>query len=444
MSWHNKVIWSEGMFLRPQHFQQHDRYLQNLIEGRAAYLRAYSWGFTELQLDEPMLALGKVAIASARGVMPDGTPFAIPRDDEPPLPLEVPEDSKNSLVMLALPLRRVGMDEVDSTDRPDNLARYHPHEYEVHDSNGGTDSSALMQVGRLRLRLMLDRDTVSAYNCLGVARVVELRADKKVVLEDAFIPPCLDCRVSPQLTGFVKELLGLLHHRGEAIASRVSQPGRGGVAEIADFLLLQVVNRSEPLFAHLDQLSGLHPEAFYQIGLQLAGELASFTHANKRPSSYPSYQHEDLKRTFTPLMEDLRRSLSMVIEQNAVAIPLEERKFGIRVAVIKDRALLKSATFVLAANARVAQEVIRTRFPTQVKLGPVEKIRDLVNLALPGIGLHPLPVAPRQIPYHAGFVYFELDRHSDYWKQLETSGGFAMQVAGEFPGLELEFWAIRR
>ncbi len=69
------------MFLRPQHFQQHDRYLQNLIEGRAAYLRAYSWGFTELQLDEPMLALGKVAIASARGVMPDGTPFAIPSAD---------------------------------------------------------------------------------------------------------------------------------------------------------------------------------------------------------------------------------------------------------------------------------------------------------------------------------------------------------------------------
>jgi type VI secretion system protein ImpJ len=403
MSWHNKVIWSEGMFLRPQHFQQHDRYLQNLIEGRAAYLRAYSWGFTQLQLDEPMLALGKVAIASARGVMPDGTPFAIPGDDEPPLPLEVPEDSKNSLVMLALPVRRVGMEEVDSTDRPDNLARYHPHEYEVHDSNAGTDSSAPMQVGRLRLRLMLDRDAVSAYNCLGVARVVELRADKKVVLEDAFIPPCLDCRASPQLTGFVKELLGLLHHRGEAIASRVSQPGRGGVAEIADFLLLQVVNRSEPLFAHLDQLSGLHPEAFYQIGLQLAGELASFTHVNKRASSYPSYQHEDLKRTFTPLMEDLRRSLSMVIEQNAIAIPLEERKFGIRVAVIKDRALLKSATFVLAANARVAQEVIRTRFPTQTKLGPVEKIRDLVNLALPGIGLHPLSVAPRQIPYHAGF-----------------------------------------
>jgi type VI secretion system protein ImpJ len=53
-------------------------------------------------------------------------------------------------------------------------------------------------------------------------------------------------------------------------------------------------------------------------------------------------------------------------------------------------------------------------------------------------------VAPRQIPYHAGFNYFELDtRNNELWKQLEASGGLAMHIAGEFPGLELEFWAIR-
>jgi type VI secretion system protein ImpJ len=92
----------------------------------------------------------------------------------------------------------------------------------------------------------------------------------------------------------------------------------------------------------------------------------------------------------------------------------------------------------------VPAEVVRTGFPPQVKIGSVEKIRDLVNLQLPGIGLRPLPVAPRQLPFHAGFTYFELDRGSEYWKQLATSAGFAMHVAGEFPGLQMQFWAIRR
>jgi type VI secretion system protein ImpJ len=79
----------------------------------------------------------------------------------------------------------------------------------------------------------------------------------------------------------------------------------------------------------------------------------------------------------------------------------------------------------------------------QSKVGSVEHIRDLVNLQLPGIGLLPLPVAPRQLPYHAGSTYYELDRGSDHWQQLSNSGGFAFHIAGQFPGLNLAFWAIR-
>ncbi|MBI3228688.1 MAG: type VI secretion system baseplate subunit TssK, partial [Burkholderiales bacterium] len=40
-------------------------------------------------------------------------------------------------------------------------------------------------------------------------------------------------------------------------------------------------------------------------------------------------------------------------------------------------------------------------------------------------------------------TYFELDRGSEFWKML-TAAGFAMHVAGDFPGLKMEFWAIRR
>jgi type VI secretion system protein ImpJ len=142
-------------------------------------------------------------------------------------------------------------------------------------------------------------------------------------------------------------------------------------------------------------------------------------------------------------MAELRQSLSAVLEQTAIPIPLQERKYGIRVAPITDRSLLANASFVLAVKAEMPAETLRRNFPNQVKIGPVEQIRELVNVALPGITVRPLPVAPRQIPYHAGVTYFELDRSSTYWKQLSNSGGFAIHVAGDFPRLEMEFWAIR-
>ncbi len=67
-----------------------------------------------------------------------------------------------------------------------------------------------------------------------------------------------------------------------------------------------------------------------------------------------------------------------------------------------------------------------------------------LGLALPGIALQALPVAPRQLPFHAGHFYFELDRGGELWKQLEKTGNLAMHIAGDFPSLELELWAIRR
>jgi type VI secretion system protein ImpJ len=143
-------------------------------------------------------------------------------------------------------------------------------------------------------------------------------------------------------------------------------------------------------------------------------------------------------------MRELRQLLSQVREPDAVAIELQLHKSGVRVATINDLELLKKAGFVLAVNAQMPGETLRVRFPTQAKLAPADRLRDLVNLAMPGIGLRAMPMAPRQIPFHAGFNYFELDRGCDLWKELEQTGNLAMYIAGEFPGIELEFWAIRQ
>ena len=132
-----------------------------------------------------------------------------------------------------------------------------------------------------------------------------------------------------------------------------------------------------------------------------------------------------------------------MLESTATAIPLKQKKYGISVASVGDRNLLSAANFVLAVNADVPTEALRSQFPTHIKIGSVEKIRELVNQSLPGIQVTPLPVAPRQIPYHSGFAYFQLDRGSELWSQLVESGGIAIHVAGEFPGLQMEFWAIK-
>jgi type VI secretion system protein ImpJ len=438
------VVWSEGLFLQPQHLQQHDRYIEHYIDLRATSIHNFGWGFSQLKLDRDLLKLGRLGVSSAEGVFPDGTPFSIPDDDEPPEPIEIGENIRDEIVHLALPVRRTDAPEIDLEGSGDVLPRLQGQEIDVRDVTGTSAGTTLMQVGGLKTRLMFGSDELGGYATIPLAHVQEAKVDQHVVLDDSFVPTVCAVGAAPVLDAFVKEFEGMLHQRGEALANRVAATGRGGAAEIADFLLLQIVNRLEPLVHHMSEgNTRCHPESFYRLALAAAGELATFSTSSKRPARFAPYRHEDLRASFEPVIAALRQALSSVMEQTATSIPLQQKKYGISVGTVADRNLLSNSQFVLAVNADSPAELIRTQFPAQCKVGPVERIRDLVNLQLPGIRLDALPVAPRQIPYHSGYVYFQLDRTSELWEQLKTSGGVAFHVGGEFPGLQMEFWAIK-
>lgn len=443
MSRNNRVIWSEGMFLRPQHYQQYTRYWESYIDGRVGSVSPFPWGFLQVNLDAKLLDLGKIAVEHASGVFQDGTPFIMPGEEPPPQAIEIADTVKNSIVYLCLPLRRAGVAELDHEEGPESLARYSSSEAEVEDDSTVGGGSATIQLGALKARLKLESEPLDDYAGLAIGRIAEVRADGSIMMDESFIPPVLAVQASPLLAGFLNELQGLLDHRAQALAARLTVSDRGGAAEIQDFLLLQTVNRYLPLVSHFVQARQLHPENLYQQLIMLAGELATFMKAEKRAEKLPEYRHGRLQETFEPVIAQLRQSLSMVIEQNAVSIPLQERKFGIRVAVLADKSLLDSASFVLAIAADVPTEDIRQHLPRQITIGATEQIRQLVNVQMPGIRIRPMPAAPRQVPYHSGFVYFELERGGELWDQLKSSGGMAIHLSGDFPGLKMELWAIR-
>ncbi|MCP4695360.1 MAG: type VI secretion system baseplate subunit TssK [Gammaproteobacteria bacterium] len=455
MSWQSKVVWSEGLFVRPQHFQQQDRYIENLVESRYSGIHAYPWGIESMEIDREKLALGKFALRKCRAILPDGTVLNIPGHMPAPPAIDIPENLKNETVFLALPLQRDGaMETTDAEDTANQLTRYVRHEYEVTDNDAGTQNKVKLTLARPRLRLVLEHEERGEHACLGVARIKEVRTEKAVVLNEAYIPPAVNCRNVARLAGFSDELLGLLRTRGSALAEMISESGRGGSGEIRDYIFLQAVNRYEPLFAHFTQAAHLHPERFYRTCVEMAGELATFAHKDKRPLEFPPYVHEDLQGAFQPVIDDLRRSLATVVDQNVFRIPLEYRgsgkAVGLYVAQMLDindtlnlRDLLHKAVFVLAVNARVETEVLHNEFPKQVKIGSVETINRMVRLNLPGIKIQVSPTAPRQIPFHSGFTYFELEQKSRYWEDLSSSGGIAIHIGDKYEDVELEFWAIK-
>jgi type VI secretion system protein ImpJ len=439
----HKVIWREGMLLRPQHFQHNDRYHDHQMKTRTQLSGSYTWGFLNLDIDAQPLNMGKVVISEASGILPDGSLFDLAGRAEP-LAMEVPPNTSNTPIYLALPLVTGNHIEARRPEQADVLARYTAYEIEVADSNAGDQSARQVSCGRPDVKLLLgEQQNDQAYAKLKICSVLDSTPDGVISLDLDFVPTYLQAHASSYLLSCLKEVISMLAHRGDTIAERIRSNGKIGGAEVGDFMMLQLINRTELLLRHYLGLEQLHPEALYRTLLTMLGDLATFSSDSKRPRLDSRYQHSDQGTSFRKLMEELRQVLSMVLEQHAIELPLEARQYGIVVAQLHDRTLLGSASFVLAASASCDAEELRYRLPAHLKVGPVESIRQLVNLHLSGIKVRPLPVAPRQIAFHANKTYFVLELSSGDLAQLKGSGGIAFHVSGELAELDLKFWAIR-
>ncbi len=436
-----KVIWSEGLFLRPHHFQQQERYFEALVDSRLSPLHCAAYGFSRLTTDTALLLQGKFALTAARGLLPDGTPFDLGSDAIRLSPLELPEGVRDEVVYLSAVLRRPGSKAV-VLEAGDRRTRFVGRDTTVSDNVIGFDSEAELKVGVLSLSLTLKSSLNGELTSMPVARVKE-RKGQTVELDEQFIPPLLDMDAHARTRSWLEELYGLVKQRGDALAARIGAPGTKGVAEFSDFVLLLACNRFEPLLDHFKRASPLHPLDAYTELLKFAGECSTFGQKEtRRTPTFTRYSHDSIAESFGPVIEEIRRAMVAVVDQNVVQIPLRVLSKGFYGADIPDVQLIQSGYFILSASAQVPRESLRATLPTQIKIGPPEIIKDIVMTAVPGIRIDPID-APRQIPFHANFCYFQLDGHSEFWQSIKTSRRLAIYVAGELPALELQMWAIR-
>ncbi|PPC76269.1 type VI secretion system baseplate subunit TssK [Pokkaliibacter plantistimulans] len=441
MSQYSRVVWSEGMFLRPQHFQQQERFWGDQQGALHSLVEAYGWGVLTLDIDDGMLNLGKLALRDAVLVLPDFTVVRMPAKEPLPAPLQVPAGIRDEVVYLALAVDKTKGLNIGSGRAEEGVTRYRWHDEEVIDNSVGQDASDTLQVAKLALSLRFASDDLTGYVTMPLCRIREVGEEGTVRLDKRYIPPSLCVHRNDILTGMLTEVVGMLKQRADVLASRLSQ-AQAAVSSLSDFLFLQLLNRYEAVLLHLKGIGQLHPERLYAELVALVGELATFVQEDKRPPQLPSYRHDQLTEVFGNLLVVLNQSLSTVLEQTATQLTMTISKFGIRVAELHDKKMLRDAQFVLAVRADMAVEELRKHMPAQIKIGPVELIRTLVNNQIPGVAIAPLPVAPREVPYHAGYHYFQLEKNSEYWERLSSSGGIAIHLSGEYPALDMELWAI--
>jgi len=442
MSYCNKVVWTEGLFLLPQLFQQQERYLEHVVNARAMPISQFFWGFSRLELDTDSLNLGKVALRQAGGLFPDGTPFDAPAHDALPAPLGILPEHIGKILSLSLPVRMPNTEEVSFGEKTGAPTRFTAFEQEIADVNVMGMGPQTVQVAGLRLRLLVKDSLPEADMGLDLALVREVGSDGRVTLDPDFVPTCNICSASERLERWHQEIYGLVRLRAEELARNMSLGGQ--TVEVADYLLLQALNRYEPLFGHLAKVRHFSPETFYCLLLTLDGELSTFLRfSTRRPAPVPPYSHDQAGASIRPLVESLRVLLNTVLERGAQSIALKEQGTRRYLAVFSQGEADIYTAIVLGVRADVPREVLQRDFPAKTKIAPQEQLNRILGAHLPGLTLLPLPLAPRQIPFNSGVLYFEVQREGPLWEGVRQYGGLGLQVMSDFPELSLELWGIR-
>ena len=452
----HRVVWTQGMFLTPQHFQLQERYLEDALHFRSSASNYANWGVTNLKIDSDSLANGLVRLTECSGIMPDGETVDIPGVDEAPdsrpLTGHFPSNRESLDVYLALPENKSGARTVTIPGLEPPVGppatRYLAEIRSVKDETlaGQEDDEKEVHVGRRCFRLLFGDEYRDGFASFRLAQVVRNPAGTPI-LNPNFVAPCLDLSSSTFLMDLIRRQIEILATKSSALSS--SRRARSKVVadfsptETANFWLLHTVNSYLPELRHILKVRHGHPEAAYVAMLRLAGALSTFI-LDGPPQDLPDYDHDDLGGCFNLLDSKIRRGMDFIIKPNFASIDLKlSDRFGfVWTGLVNEDSYFRDSQFYLSVSAKMGVDEVIRRVPQLVKIAAQEDIQRIVRNALPGVVLRHAPTPPSAIPITLDHQYFLINQGGDLWDTLVKSRQIAVHAPGDIIDPKMEILVV--
>jgi type VI secretion system protein ImpJ len=375
-----RVVWREGLFMRPQHFQQSDRYFTHELMTRTKELGANAWGFFDMDIDKHHLGSGKIVLNYAAGVMPDGTLFQITSKTDS-LSMDVKVEDSSKALYLALPITMQNSDEIHFQEQNNRITRLIAHTItDVPNSNAGEDSSADVLGARYNFKLLLEEDVNEGYVKLKLGNIGDVSASGVVSMDGDYMPTYLHLHAADALTSKMNELMSTLSYRAEKLSEKLSD-SNVQATELGDYLMLQLLNRTQSRLYYYMSQDRMHPSELFLELTSLIGELAVFMKKEKRLLEQFAYDHELQGQSFDMVIAELNSMLSMVLEQNSISLPVELRQHGVYISTVADKSIINTSSFVFAVKADMEGEQLKKLLLANLKMGSVETIRIYTQAA---------------------------------------------------------------
>lgn len=410
----NKIVWREGTFLYPQHFQQMESHLETSLQASTNMLvgdLAPQFGLASISFNENTLTLGQVSITYCQGQLPDNSYFELSEE----IAIDIPAGTIDEVIYLVVPMYLAGRNNFDNSA---DTSRFITKHKKVYDLSADDQEQIEVETAKLNIGLKLSGENLEGYTKLAVAKVLEVDDNGHVVLDKSFIPQCLSVSASSYILERIKELDILANAKVSQLLTRL----RAAVDTQKSLALYQDQQLLNAIYHWLPWLEAVLNTPNYKLGRfflelkQFESALCSVNLSDRSP--WQPLKNEQFFKQLQPVFSGLKAALSITQQSNVTEIPWDDALFASRrmmLAKIKGTDIEPSTRVVIAVkadNGQISKDVFRTGF----KLAGNKSIVSCLKNATPGIAVSALAYAPPELKDQPNTYYFQIESSDTLWK----------------------------
>jgi type VI secretion system protein ImpJ len=435
------IFWHHGLFLRPQHFQQNDAFLQSILTPHNLYHTPFFWGCGSMQVLDSSFSRRIIEIEKCEIIFQDGTwlkcpenAMILPRSFE-----DISFDTKGDTPVTVYvgikkwDRRNKNVTEMDGAGSFDSVRTRFvcPQEpCEIKDIHEGGEPANIRKMDYI-LKIFWDNeiDKFSDYLLMPLCRL-ELD-EEKVVISKKFIPPCFTLSASDMLMQMLKSLRENIISRCRVFESYKFSQGFQSSDFDAHFLphllVLNSLNRSLPILNHMIDLANFHPQKVYAALKQMVGDLSTFTdrinalgQTKDGLNLLPDYDHENLYHCFNEahlLISELLRGISIGGE-SIIHMMREGNYFTAQIAADEFR---DPYMYFFVVKTKKESDQIVNDMHNIVKIGPKKNMENMISRALPGLPVRHRLVPPPGMPKRSDSYFFRIDTKHYLWEEIQRA-----------------------
>lgn len=442
----SKILWGEGLFLRPQHFQQQDVHIEAMNRRILLAGNPFAWGLRDLDLDLDSLKSGVLRFNRIDAIFPNGDFFTAPDIDQLPAPLALDKAvSEEGATDFFLALNHINLHGGNCTENSadSGQARYlivPRNRADLYTDASEADIASLSQISHIKSA----NENRDQFLTLPVVRIRRTSSNGFEV-DPSFIPPSISLRSSPNLYMLLRRQIDALLAKVDALYGFHREPSKNVIefrsGDIASFWLLHTASSACATLTHLFRNPETSPERLFQELLRLAGGLMTFSKAYSL-NDLPSYDHLQPAPGFARIDQILRELLDTVISTRYFAISLSQTKQSFYAGHLDSEKINSETAFYLSITAAHPQSEIIESIPLRIKIGAPDDVEKLVLSAMSGVRLTHAAQVPAAIPVRPGACYFALDAHGPLYDRMLKAQSIMIYTPESYRDLTLELIAI--